>query len=161
TRLLGVLALSDEDRAFLRERGFPDEVIDRNGYKSLAVLAASQEAARLFAAHGDRLLRVPGFDLLDGRLCPAYGRGLLVPIRDCPGRISGYLVYRKDLPRGGTWFADGDNSTRPFAHVALPPGAVGGHEVVRLTEGVLNADLIAHLDPSMPTVGVENVRECK
>jgi hypothetical protein len=159
TRFLGALTLSDEDRAFLREREFPDEVIDRNGYKSLAVIAASQAAARLFAEYGDRLLRVPGFVRLAGRVCPAYRMGLLVPLRDCHGRISGCLVY-EDLRCGGTLFA-AYSPTRPFAHVALPPGAAGGYEVVRLTEGVLNADLIAHLDPSMPTVGVEDVSRCK
>jgi hypothetical protein len=30
-----------------------------------------------------------------------------------------------------------------------------------VTEGALNADLVAHLDPSMPTVGVRDVGGCR
>src|SRR5262249_34322037 len=96
--LLVRLKLTDAHCDNLRQRGLPDEVIDRNGYKTLSVQGRASIARELHERFGAVLLRVPGFVFKerDGKryLTIRGPAGLIIPCRDPAGRIVALKVRR-------------------------------------------------------------------
>src|SRR6266851_6323962 len=88
---LARLKLSECHRKNLGLRGLTDEVIDRNGYKTLSTQGRARIAGDLHVRFGEKLLGVPGFVFKEGdrgRYITVRGpAGVIVPVRDLAGRI--------------------------------------------------------------------------
>src|SRR5262249_48873634 len=87
--LLDHLSLSKAHGEALRRRRLPDDVIDRGGYRSLPAQGRAKVVRALRERFGDRLLRVPGFVIKEGKagryLTVRGSAGLIVPCRDRAG----------------------------------------------------------------------------
>ncbi len=169
------LALSDAHRVALVRRGLPDVEVRLRGYRTLSglpgALAAGAAAQR---AVGAALARVPGFR----RRPPADGGapvwvlsahpGLLIPVRDVPGRIVA-LKVRRDSADGGLppgpryvyassarWGGPGPGAPAHVPLLPLPPAPIRDPSTVRITEGELKSD-IAFLLGGVRTVSVPGV----
>jgi hypothetical protein len=163
TALLSCLVLSKAHREALRGRGLPDDGIDRAGYCTLPGQGRTRFVHNLSERFGDKLLRVPGFIVKEGRTGPYLTlrgpAGLLVPCRDRAGRINALKVRRDDASEGGRYVyisSTGHGGPGPGAPVHCPAGMTQAAELVRLTEGELKADLIQALT-GLPTVSVPGV----
>jgi hypothetical protein len=87
------LELSTEDRAALKARGLSDEVIDRNGYRTLTPTSVDRACHEVWKRFGlDALQRIPGFrvhGMPDPRMKAdklyavvfSSTQGLLIPVR--------------------------------------------------------------------------------
>ncbi|MCI0462086.1 MAG: DUF3854 domain-containing protein [Gemmataceae bacterium] len=170
TALLGRLALSKAHRETLYGRGLSDEVIDRAGYRTLPIQGRPQVVRDLSERFGDRLLRVPGFVLKDGRFGPYLTlrgpAGLLVPCRDLAGQIVALKVRRDETDAAGPRYvylsSSGYGGPSPGTPVHLPLGTLELAEVVRVTEGELKADIIQARTgvPTLSIPGAGNWRGC-
>lgn len=159
--LLGCLTLSEGHRKALRDRGLPEEAIERGGYRTLPKQGRSRIVRNLHERLGDDLLRVPGFVVKEGRsesyvtLCGPVG--LIVPCRDQSGRIVALKVRGDDpgevRPRYVYCSSAGHGGPGPGAPVHCPTGTPEAAEVVRLTEGELKADIILALT-ELPTLSI-------
>lgn len=147
-RLLAELTLAQDHRENLRQRGLPDEEIDRRGYRTLPVRGRSELARRLLDAFGPETLgRVPGFFIKEGGRqwwSLAGPAGLVIPCRDTQGRIVALKVRADEPGDHGKYFylsskAHGGPGPGAPVHVPLWDGPVG--ETVRVTEGELKADV--------------------
>ena len=91
TRMLEMLPLAESHRTNLLERGFSEEKIEENGYKSTLVFGYRKLAERLLKA-GCTLQGVPGFyQDKEGRWTvnfSAKNAGFLVPVRNMDGLIT-------------------------------------------------------------------------
>lgn len=165
--LLDRLTLSPEHRAALKLRGLSDEEIDRRQYRSKGKSVGVKALAGLAERFGvDTLLSVPGFIRnRAGRLDVSSLPGLIIPVRDLGGRITGLMVRPdKRLDGGGKylWVSSARHGgPSPGAQPHAPLG-LAGSEVWRLTEGALKADVAAVLSgvPTVGTPGVTNWRVC-
>jgi hypothetical protein len=159
--LLARLPLSAAHREALRQRGLADAAIDPAGYRTLPVQGRARVARELRDCHGDAVLRVPGIVTRerDGRryLTLAGAAGLLVPVRDAAGRIVALLSRRDDASDGRGKYLYLSSATHggpgPGAPVHVPLGVAGPCPCLRVTEGVLKAD-VAHALTGLPTVGL-------
>jgi hypothetical protein len=161
--LLSALRLSPSHREALRNRGLPDEEIDRGGYRTLPVQGRARLANELRQRFGDTLLRVPGFAVKASRAGSRYvtirgAAGLLVPIRDAAQGIIGLIVRRDaDGPGKYVWISSTkDGGPGPGAPVHVPLGVTGPTELARATEGALKADIAQALS-GVPTIGIPGV----
>jgi hypothetical protein len=161
--LLAALPLSAVHREGLHRRGLTDAEIDRRGYRSLPVQGRARLARDLRERFGDAVLRVPGNIIREqsGRryLTISGAAGLLVPVRDLAGRMVALLIRRDDSGNGPRYSYL--SSTRyggpgSGAPVHVPLGVTGPCQCVRVTEGVLKAD-IAHALTRLPTIGLPGV----
>jgi hypothetical protein len=162
--LLARLTLGEAHREALRRRGLDDDAIQRAGYRTLPGQGRPRIARDLRECFTDRLLRVPGFVIKEGRL----GRyltlrgpaGLLVPCRDRVGRIVALKVRRNDVGEDGPRYvyvsSAGHGGPGPGAPVHVPAGTPQAAELVRLTEGELKADVV-QARTGLPTVSVPGV----
>jgi hypothetical protein len=147
--LLGGLALSAAHREQLRNRGLPDDEIERRLYRSLPVHGRAAKARQLTERFGaETLLSVPGFIVKDkdGRkyLTIASAAGLLVPVRDLAGRIVALKVRRDDAGLGPRYsYLSSTKFAGPSAEnaVHVPLGIQTPAATVRLTEGELKSDV--------------------
>lgn len=146
TMLLSMLVLADTHKKNLLERGFTEEQITENGYKSTPVFGFKKMTKRLIEA-GCTVEGVPGFyQDADGEWTIHFSlksSGFLIPIRNIDGLIVGAQI-RLDHPYDGrkyiwlssTNFQMGTPSGSPV-HLAGSPGA----KTVFVTEGPLKGDL--------------------
>jgi hypothetical protein len=164
--LLEVLSLSSHHLVQLRERGLSGETIARAGYRTLHWADGERTRAVRHVMHtagSVYLLNVPGFFKRDGSKETRLGGspGLLIPVRDEAGRILACLIRPDNLQDGGG----------KYRWLSAPPDAIGcgpgslGHvplhergsaEIVRVTEGILKADVATALS-SVVTVGMPGV----
>jgi hypothetical protein len=158
--LLAALPLAQRHREALRQRGLSDAEFDCRGYGSLPVQGRARVAREPYERWGGAVLRVPGIITCerDGRryLSLAGAAGLLVPVRDPVGRVVALLVRRDGDdctgPRYCYLSSTRHGGSGPGAPAHVPIGVVAPAEVVRVTEGVLKADVTAALS-GVPTVG--------
>lgn len=159
--LLDRLQLVKSHREALHRRGLTDEAIARNGYRSLPGKGRLRIAGELRDRFGDKLLRVPGFIVKEGRsgryLTLRGPAGLLVPCRDRAGRIVALKVRRDSESEGAPRYvyvsSKGHGGPGPGAPVHVPLGTPETAERVRLTEGELKADVVQALT-GVPTVSI-------
>ncbi len=162
--LMSKMPLSKAHREALRDRGLPDEAIDRYGYGTLPVRGRARIAKSLQEQFGEKLMRVPGFVVTDG----ASGRymtlrgpaGLVVPCRDLAGRVVALKVRRDDAGHGGPRYvycsSAGHGGPGPGSPAHVPLGTPKEAELVRLIEGELKADLV-QARTALPTVSAPGV----
>ena len=145
TALLSKLTLASDHWQNLRNRGLSDEEIGRLGYRTTPVVGM-QTIARQLQADGYYLSGVPGFYRKDGQwsfVCDC--RGILIPVRDCEGRIQGMQIRRDNVSRrkfrwvSSTGRPDGCKA-EGWVHIA---GKL--RTAVLLTEGPMKADVIHFL----------------
>lgn len=166
--VLAALRLHEGDRAGLRARGFGDEDIDANGYRTLPVEGRACLARAITSAVGENVAcDVPGCVWREegsrGWWTLAGAPGLVVPVRDIEGRIAALKVRRRD-PCDGTRYLyvssakHGGPSAASVVHVPL--GAAARRASVQrlvITEGELKSDastaLLGAPVVSIPGVG--------
>ncbi|HKB40499.1 MAG TPA: DUF3854 domain-containing protein, partial [Gemmataceae bacterium] len=168
--LLDCLALSDAHREALRRRRLTDEIIERNRYRTLPVQGRTRIVRQLRERFGDRLLRVPGFIVKEGksgRYITIRGpAGLLVPCRDLAGNVVALKVRRDDPTEGGPRYvylsSTGHGGPGPGSPAHVPLGTQATAELARVTEGELKADVVQALTalPTLSAPGVSNWRIC-
>ncbi|MGA2703162.1 MAG: hypothetical protein ABSH35_18955 [Isosphaeraceae bacterium] len=153
-----VLGLSTQHHAALIARGLGDEAVtagrfatlpgDRRGELALAV----PKSVKNEGINPGDLLRVPGFiRRADVPMALAGRSGLLIPVMGADGMILGMVVRPDDPaldPAGKVlgkyqWFtSSGRGGAAAVAMAHVPPVASQGpHEVIRLTEGALKAQI--------------------
>lgn len=146
TLLLTMLTLSETHRQKLLDRGFTEDQIGQNGYKSTPVFGFKKLTKRLIEA-GCTVEGVPGFyQEEDGAWSVHFtskSSGFMIPIRNLEGMIVGVQI-RLDRPYDGRkymWLSSvnyhkGTSSGSP-THLAGNPG----ERTVYITEGPLKGDL--------------------
>ena len=150
TMMLDMLILAESHKKDLLRRGFTEEVIDRNGYKSTPVFGFKRITKKLIEA-GCVVKGVPGFYVdEDGEWNLHFNSkssGYMVPVRNIDGLIEGMQI-RLDRPYDGMkyiWLSSvnyhmGVSSGSPV-HLVGEPGA----KVVFITEGPLKGDVASFL----------------
>jgi hypothetical protein len=159
--LLGSLHLAPSHYANLQGRGLPDDEIVHRGYRTLPVSGRAALAGRLVERYGAEVCsRIPGLYVGSegGRRwwSLAGAAGLLIPVRDQGGRIITLMVRRDEADADPKYVfvssaKHGGPGPMVGVHVPLYDGAHEG--TVRLTEGVLKADVAISLD-GMFTLGL-------
>ena len=141
--LLSKLTLSNDHLNNLRNRGFTDEEIRENGYKTTPV-AGLQAIAKQLRAEGYYLSGVPGFYRTDDDIWTFVKdkRGILIPVRDLKGRIQGLQIRRDNSEkRKFRWVSSVDLKdgckAEGWTHLA---GKVKNSIII--TEGPMKADVI-------------------
>ena len=141
-----MLVLADTHRKNLLKRGFTEQQIEENGYKSTPVFGFRSLTKKLLSA-GCTVEGVPGFyQDKDGEWTIHFSNkssGFLVPVRNMDGLIVGAQI-RLDHPYDGrkyiwlssTHFHMGTSSGSPV-HLAGSPG----EKTIFITEGPLKGDL--------------------
>lgn len=148
--MLSMLTLSETHKMKLLERGFSEEQIEKNGYKSTPVFGFRSLTERLVKA-GCTVEGVPGFyQGADGTWSIRFKKscaGFLIPVRTIDGYIVGMQI-RLDRPFDQTkyiWLSSvsdnmGTGSGSPIHFVGNPED-----ETVFMTEGPLKGDLAHYL----------------
>jgi hypothetical protein len=162
--VLARLTLAKSHREALHRRGLGDDVIDSGGYRTLPGQGRPRIVRDLSERFGDKLLRVPGFVVKEGRsgryLTLRGPAGLIVPCRDWAGRIAALKVRRDEVGEDGPRYvyvsSAGHGGPGPSAPVHCPAGMPEAAKLVRLTEGELKADII-QARTGLPTVSFPGV----
>jgi hypothetical protein len=166
--LLAQLHLSQVHREALRTRGLTDDEIDRHEYRTLPRQGRAHLARELHERFGDMLLSVPGIILKPSKDGGAYvtiagAVGLLIPVRNPAGNIVALQVRRDDPGDGPRYFYLSSakyGGPGPGTPPHVPFGIQAQAEVVRLTEGVLKADVAFTLS-GLSTIGTARVGNWK
>ncbi len=145
--LLDMLSLASDHAENLLARGLSHEAIAANGYRTTPV-AGAKAMARKLMADGHYLAGVPGFyrDAADQAWTFTHcQRGMLIPVRDCQGRIQGLQIRRDNAERRKfRWVSSAELPegcrAEGWIHIAGP-----AREQVLLTEGPMKADVIHFL----------------
>jgi hypothetical protein len=161
---LASLNLSKSHREDLRRRGFTDEMIDQNVYKTLPIHGRAAIARVLHERFDDKVLSVPGFVVKEGqsgRYVTVRGpKGLVVPVRDPVRRIIALKVRRDDSTNDGSKYvyltSAGFGGPSPGAPAHVPLGTTTPAELVRVTEGELKADAAVAIS-GLATVSIPGV----
>jgi hypothetical protein len=165
--LLGELTLSALHQNDLAKRGLDPAEISKRQYRTLAK-GQVRLAAALHKRFGkDVLLTVPGFFVNPkSQLSTCVLPGLLVPVRYPDSRIVA-LSVRPDQRRDGggkyLWVSSTSHGgPGPGAPPHVPLGVTGPSDIVRITEGVLKADIATALSgvPTIGAAGATNWRPC-
>ena len=140
---LSKLSLANDHKENLLNRGLKEDEIERLGYKTTPVMGATS-IARQLQTDGVYLAGVPGFYRTekDEWTFSHDNRGILIPVRDCDGRIQGLQVrLDKTEKRKFRWFSSTDRKdgcrSEGWTHLA---GEVV--ETIIITEGPMKADVI-------------------
>lgn len=166
-----MVALSEEHKENLRQRGLPDEEIVRRGYRSLPVRGRSRLTKRLIERFGlEKISHVPGFGLTESNKGKSYwtlggAAGLMIPVRDVEGRIVGIKIRADEVSDDGgkySWLSLGRKMSGGAGQINLPHVPIFSGDklvisVLRITEGELKADIATVLSGiltiSFPGVG--------
>ena len=110
SEMLSLLTLSDRHRENLHERGLPDEIIVRNGYKSMPETEAERRLLASLLACDHELHGLPGFYTKDGTWTLAGANGFLIPVRNKDGLIQGMKIRLDgDAARKYRWLSSRPN----------------------------------------------------
>lgn len=150
--LIQASKLSPSDYTVLVARGLTEEWVNLGGYRSLADPTTRRSVIKLQEKHGDLLGSVPGFVELKGKYRIKAQTGILLPVCDIAAKVTGFQIKTGSDPKY-IWFT-GDTQAKVSCHV---PWQAVGREKVRITEGVLKADIACCLDDTALTVGVPGV----
>lgn len=164
--LLRALSLSKEHKAELMERGLSEEHIQRNRYRTLP--DSVDDLVQRMRIDESLLEHVPGFYMKNGDWAIRRIPGMLIPVRNWKGQITGICIHdrardakymslsSRDLPHG--------TGQRSRVHIPLASSKlVTRHPFVDnrriiVTEGVLKADVANALaNNQYPIVGVQGV----
>lgn len=156
--VLGALSLRDEHRAKLRARGFSDEIIDRNGYRTLPLEGRKRVATRVVDHLGEQIARaVPGIFVREknGNTWWSFAGavGMIIPLRDLDGRIFA-LKTRTDDPNAKDKYLYITSNRREYRGPKAMQGVHapifdGDRTTLRITEGELKADAITVLSSTL------------
>jgi hypothetical protein len=162
--LLRSLALSTQHQAQLTRRGLPQEEMTLRDYRTLPSQGRAALAKRLVELFGETTCaRVPGLYIReqDGRCwwSLAGAPGLVIPVRNAVGQIIA-LSVRSDDPETTSRYS-ALSSTKyggpsPGAPLHVPLMVSATTPVMRLTEGVLKADIATALS-GQHTIGLPGV----
>ena len=119
SEMLSLLALSDRHRENLHERGLPDEIIVRNGYKSMPETESERRLLASLLQCDHELHGLPGFYTKDGTWTLAGANGFLIPVRNKDGLIQGMKIrLDDDAARKYRWLSSRsscmENGTRSY-----------------------------------------------
>lgn len=152
--MLNYIELSKEDQESLESRGISQKTIDENGYRTTPSRNKNGGFRDVISTLDDsyELENVPGFYLKDGvREANTQSGQTIIPVRNYSGRItqlvlrnngkvakgkSKYLMFSSDKKEDGT-------KVNPSIH--FPLGASECTHEVRVTEGILKADIATAL----------------
>lgn len=146
TMFFSMLVLADSHRQKLLDRGFTEEQIERNGYKSTPVFGFKGLTRRLLEA-GCTVQGVPGFYQEEDGEWSVYfnpkSGGFLIPIRNLDGLIVGAQI-RLDRPYDGRkyiWLSSANFSMGVSSGSPVHLAGTLGAQTVFITEGPLKGDL--------------------
>lgn len=147
-RFLSFLSLNARHKSDLLRRGFTEEIIGRNGYKSIPVSEHPWDICRKLKDCGLHLTGVPGFYKARNRHGGEYWTfsnkpGYFIPIKDVQGRIQA-LQRRMDDGGDGKYqlFSSNNGTSGTPAHVARPQEKPQASRIW-VTESPLKADYLA------------------
>jgi hypothetical protein len=158
TKLLDSLSLTLPAKEALLNRGLTAKQIKERHYKFLGDDASRNKAVAklLKTVSEDKLVQIPGFFLEGGKIKINGPSGILIPVRNSKGLIVSILIRPlKTTPKGKKYlYLSSTNKNGPKAlksvHVPRHTGDTG---TVRVTEGVLKADVASSLS-GMLTIGL-------
>lgn len=146
TCLLQELTLTEVHKKNLLDRGFTEQQIEQNEYKSTPVFGFKKIAASL-QKQGCTLCGVPGFyQEEDGKWSMRFtskSSGFMIPIRNVHGLIVGMQI-RLDRPYDGRkyiWFSSAGMKTGVTSGSPVHLAGEVGDKTVFVTEGPLKGDL--------------------
>ncbi|CAH0538407.1 hypothetical protein [Oscillospiraceae bacterium] len=110
SEMLSLLTLSDRHRENLHERGLPDVIIERNGYKSMPETEAERRLLASLLRCDHELHGLPGFYTKDGTWTLTGANGFLIPVRNKDGLIQGMKIRLDgDAARKYRWLSSRPN----------------------------------------------------
>ena len=182
----GLLSLSVEDKHALLSRGFTEEQIATNGYKTIPHRKGNEGMGTIVSVMDAKytLTDVPGFYLKDEtREANAQYKQTVIPVRNFAGRITQFVLRNNGASDGKKrskyimFSSDGkDEGGKAGQEIHFPLGQEKcGHEL-RVTEGILKADAAVALGdiyciglhglssrgllPAIEMLGVSKIRLC-
>lgn len=147
SEMLSLLTLSDRHRENLHERGLPDEIIERNGYKSMPETESERRLLASLLACDHELHGLPGFYTKDGTWTLAGANGFLIPVRNKDGLIQGMKIrLDDDAARKYRWLSSRpnrmENGTRSYSWIHVTGDTT--QKRAYLTEGPLKGDIASY-----------------
>lgn len=147
SEMLSLLTLSDRHRENLHERGLPDEIIARNGYKSMPETEAERRLLASLLACDHELHGLPGFYTKDGAWTLAGANGFLIPVRNKDGFIQGMKIrLDDDAARKYRWLSSRpsrmENGARSYSWIHVTGDTT--QKRAYLTEGPLKGDIASY-----------------
>jgi Domain of unknown function (DUF3854) len=162
--LLQSLSLSPQHKAQLTHRGLCDRDIAFRQYRSLPRQGRAALAKRLVEEFGETICtRIPGLYIHEENQprwwSLAGAPGLVIPVRNAAGQIIA-LTVRRDDPEAPSRYS-AISSTKyhgpsPGAPIHIPLMTSEATSVIRLTEGVLKADIATTLS-GLHAIGLPGV----
>lgn len=149
TDMLHLLTLSDQHRENLLGRGFSEERIEQNMYRTMPKTEGGRKLlAHLLRSCGHELLGIPGFRTYYGTWTLCGPNGFLIPVRDKEGLIQGLKIRLDDEDnpeRKYRWLSSRGqpNGTRSYSWVHVT-GNIHSKRAY-LTEGPLKGDAASFL----------------
>lgn len=163
--LLEELSLSSNHHSKLKERGFEDQEICENAYKTLPFEGREEIALRLCKKFPkELLLKIPGFyQNANNNLSTSGPPGILIPIRNIKNEIIA-LKIRSDKKMGDNRYfyfsSKKHGGLGPGAHIHCPIPVRNTYSQIRITEGEFKADLATRRNDiytiSIPGVSNQN-----
>jgi hypothetical protein len=148
--LIHLSELSSSDSNALVVRGLSEEWITLGGYRSLSNPTTRRSVIKLSELYGESLLSVPGFTRKQDqapRIKPT--KGILLPVTDTHQRVRGFQIATGGNPKY-IWLS-GDAQAKVTCHV---PWQAQDRDRVRITEGILKADIACCVDKTTLSIGV-------
>ena len=147
SEMLSLLTLSDRHRENLHERGLPDKIIERNGYKSMPETESERRLLASLLACDHELHGLPGFYTKDGAWTLAGANGFLIPVRNKDGLIQGMKIRLDgDAARKYRWLSSRpsrmENGARSYSWIHVTGDTT--QRRAYLTEGPLKGDIASY-----------------
>lgn len=147
SEMLSLLTLSDRHRDNLHERGLPDEVIERNGYKSMPETESERRLLASLLRCDHELHGLPSFYTKDGTWTLAGANGFLIPVRNKDGLIQGMKIrLDDDAARKYRWLSSRpsrmENGARSYSWIHVTGDTT--QKRAYLTEGPLKGDIASY-----------------
>lgn len=147
SEMLSLLTLSDRHRDNLHERGLPDAIIERNGYKSMPETESERRLLASLLQCDHELHGLPGFYTKDGAWTLAGANGFLIPVRNKDGLIQGMKIrLDDDAARKYRWLSSRssrmENGTRSYSWIHVTGDTT--KKRAYLTEGPLKGDIASY-----------------
>ena len=147
SEMLSLLMLSDRHRENLHERGLPDAIIERNGYKSMPETESKRRLLASLLRCNHELHGLPGFYTKDGIWTLAGANGILIPARNKDGLIQGMKIrLDDDTARKYRWLSSRssrmENGTRSYSWIHVTGDTT--QKRAYLTEGPLKGDIASY-----------------